>query len=296
VAGLGRFASPLAVRLTNSLNSTLTNTNNAACQRRRDNTSTAAPKPSSRKMPGLNTSQKISQNRTHSGCLTATSCSNRKQDESAACSHPQPRRKPSHIAAYTVAAATAEATALRTDATTFTPTSSPGRSRLQGHNGLMAVYVRKLFGIGKLPDDLRAQVDAEGIVYLADYVAVTRRFSGAVPGLRSAHSVASYVGSLVFTTERVLATLSSLPKLAGRAVDVRWDEPRDGAANAEISPTGLQVDLDIGDVDPRFSGHLSLHYKATISGDVLTGLPRRTLTFAVPPEFVLRAVGVPYRP
>jgi hypothetical protein len=160
----------------------------------------------------------------------------------------------------------------------------------------MAVYVRKLFGIGKLPDDLRAQVDAEGIVYLADYVAVTRRFSGAVPGLRSAHSVASYVGSLVFTTERVLATLSSLPKLAGRAVDVRWDEPRDGAANAEISPTGLQVDLDIGDVDPRFSGHLSLHYKATISGDVLTGLPRRTLTFAVPPEFVLRAVGVPYRP
>jgi hypothetical protein len=160
----------------------------------------------------------------------------------------------------------------------------------------MAVYVRKLFGIGKLPDDLRAQVDAEGIVYLADYVAVTRRFSGAVPGLRSAHSVASYVGSLVFTTERVLATLSSLPKLAGRAVDVRWDKSQDGAANAEISPTGLQVDLDIGEVDPRFSGHLALHYKAIIPGDVLTGLPRRKLTFAVPPEFVLRAVGVPYRP
>jgi hypothetical protein len=160
----------------------------------------------------------------------------------------------------------------------------------------MAVYVRKLFGIGKLPDDLRAQVDAEGIVYLADYVAVTRRFTGAVPGLRSTHSVASYVGSLVFTRERVLATLSSLPRLAGRTVDVRWDAPQDGAANAEISSTGLQVDLDIGVVDLRFSGHLSLHYKATIPGDVLTGLPRRELTFTVPPEFVLRAVGVPYRP
>ena len=160
----------------------------------------------------------------------------------------------------------------------------------------MAVYVRRLFGIGKLPDDLRAQVDAEGIVYLADYVAVTRRFSGAVPGLRSAHSVASYVGSLVFTSERVLATRSSLPKLAGRAVDVRWDEPQNGAANAEISPTGLQVDLDVGGVDPRFTGHLSLRYKAGIPGDVLTGLPRRKLTFQVPPEFVLRAVSVPYRP
>lgn len=160
----------------------------------------------------------------------------------------------------------------------------------------MAVFVRRLFGIGKLPDDLRAEVDAEGVIYLADYVPVTRRFSGAIPGLRSAHSVASYVGSLVFTAERVLATLSSLPKLAGPTVDVRWDEPQGGAASTEISPTGLEVDLDVGDVDPRFSGHLSLHYKATIPGDVLTGLPRRSMTFDVPPEYVFRAVGVTYRP
>jgi hypothetical protein len=160
----------------------------------------------------------------------------------------------------------------------------------------MAVYVRRLFGIGKLPDDLRAEADAEGVIYLADYVAVTRRFSGAVPGLRSARSVAGYVGSLVFTSERVLATLSSLPKLAGLTVDVRWDTLQAGAATAEISATGLQVDLDVGDVDPKFSGHLSLHYKATIPGDVLTGLPRRSLNFDVPPEYVLRAVGVTYRP
>ena len=79
----------------------------------------------------------------------------------------------------------------------------------------MPVFVRRLFGIGKLPADVRAEVEAEGVIYLADYVPVTRRFSGAIPGLRSAHSVASYVGSLVFTSQRVLATLSSLPKLAG---------------------------------------------------------------------------------
>lgn len=45
----------------------------------------------------------------------------------------------------------------------------------------MAVFVRKLFGIGKLPADLRAQVEAEGLIYLAEYVAVTRRFSGVIP-------------------------------------------------------------------------------------------------------------------
>jgi hypothetical protein len=160
----------------------------------------------------------------------------------------------------------------------------------------MSVFVRRLFGIGKLPADLRAQVDAEGVIYLADYVAVTRRFSGAVPGLRSPHSVASYVGSLVFTSQRVLTTLSSLPKIAGCTVDARWDAPQIGAASAQISATGLQVDLDLAAVDQRFSGELSLHYKVHIPADVLSQLPLRSLAFDVPPEYVFRAVGVAYRP
>ncbi|BBZ10979.1 hypothetical protein [Mycobacterium branderi] len=160
----------------------------------------------------------------------------------------------------------------------------------------MAVIVRRLFGIGKLPADVRAQVEAEGLLYLADYVAVTRRFSGAIPGLRSAHSVASYVGSLVLTSQRVLATLSSLPKLAGPTVDVRWDAPQTGPATAQLASTGLEVELDVGRVDPAFHGHLSLHYKTAIPGDVLTGLPRQSLAFDMPPEYIFRAVGVTYRP
>ena len=160
----------------------------------------------------------------------------------------------------------------------------------------MAVFVRRLFGIGKLPDDLHAQVEAEGLIYLADYVAVTRRFSGVIPGVRLPHSVASYSGSLVFTSERALATLSMLPKLAGPTVNVSWDAPQTGAAKVEISSTGLQVDVDVAQVDEKFSGELSLHYKATIPADVLGGLPRRSLAFHMPPEYVFRAVGVTYSP
>jgi hypothetical protein len=160
----------------------------------------------------------------------------------------------------------------------------------------MAVFVRKLFGIGKLPDDLRAQVEAEGLIYLADYVAVTRRFSGAIPGMRASGSIASYAGSLAFTSQRVLATLSVVPKLAGRAVDVRWDDAQAGPAKAEISATGLQVDLELADVDPKFEGQLSLHYKAALDDDVLARLPRRSLAFEVPPEYVFRAVGVSFSP
>ncbi len=160
----------------------------------------------------------------------------------------------------------------------------------------MAVFLRKLLRIGRLPDELRAEVQAEGILHLAEYVPVTRRFTGAIPGHRASGSVASYVGSLVLTDQRLLATLSTVPKLAGRTADQRWDDPQTGAVTAELSGSGLTLDVDVAAVDPRFSGHLSLHYKDAIPEDVLARLPRRALAFDVPPEYVFRAVGVPYHP
>ena len=160
----------------------------------------------------------------------------------------------------------------------------------------MAVFLRKLLHIGKLPDDLRAQAETEGVLHLAEYVPVTRRFSGSIPGTRSAGSVASYVGALVLTNERVLGTLSTVPKLAGRTIDQRWDAPQTGAVKAQIKDAGLHLDVDVAEVDPRCHGHLSLHYKHRVPADVLTRLPRTSLAFDVPPEYVFRAVGVPYHP
>ena len=160
----------------------------------------------------------------------------------------------------------------------------------------MAVFLRKLLGIGKLPDELRTEVEAEGIIHIAEYVPVTRRFSGRVPGKRSAGSIASYVGSLVLTNQRVLATLSSVPKLAGRTIDLRWDAPQTGAVKAQLSETGLVLDTNVAEVDPRCTGQLSLHYKDALPEDILMRLPRRSLAFDVPPEYVFRAVGVPYHP
>jgi hypothetical protein len=160
----------------------------------------------------------------------------------------------------------------------------------------MAVFLRKLLGIGKLPDELRAEVQAEGVMHVSEYVSVTRRFSGRVPGKRSAGSIASYVGSLVLTNQRVVATLSSVPKLAGRTIDQRWDAPQEGAVKAELSHSGLVLDVNVADVDPRCSGHLSLHYKDELPEALLMHLPRRSLAFDVPPEYIFRAVGVPYHP
>ncbi|MGV0790637.1 hypothetical protein [Mycolicibacterium sp. XJ1819] len=160
----------------------------------------------------------------------------------------------------------------------------------------MAVILRRLLRIGALPKDLRAEVEAEGVLFLAEYVAVTRRFSGKIPGKRARGDVASYVGSVVFTNRRALATLSTVPKLAGRTVDQRWDAPQSGTVTAELSETGLGLDVDLQAVDERFEGQLSLQYKVAVPADVLARLPQRSLAFDVPPEYVFRAVGVPYHP
>jgi hypothetical protein len=160
----------------------------------------------------------------------------------------------------------------------------------------VAIFLRRLFGIGKLPREMREQFDSEGIIYLAEYVPVSRRFTGKVPGLRASGSFASYVGSLAFTSQRAVATLSSVPKVAGRTMDVRWNDPQQGAVKVEISSSGASLDVDVASVDPHFSGQLSLTYKVDIPEDVLTRIPTNKLAFDVPPEYVYRAVGVPHNP
>jgi hypothetical protein len=157
----------------------------------------------------------------------------------------------------------------------------------------VAVILRRMLRIGKLPAAMRAEVESEGILYLAEFVPVTFRFSGSVPGFVAKGNIRSYAGALVLTSQRVLGTLSTVPKLAGRAVDQRWDAAHEGPVKAEFSDGGLALNVDVNQVDPAFSGRLSVRYKTAIPEAVLATIPRRSMAFGVPREWVLRAVGVP---
>lgn len=158
----------------------------------------------------------------------------------------------------------------------------------------MAVFLRKMLGIGSLPDDMRAQIDAEGVLHLAEFVPVTYRFSGKVPGKVAKGNLSSYVGALALTQQRVLGTLSSVPKKAGRSVDHRWNAPAGSMVEATLDETGLLLDVpDISVVDPAFTGSVSLHYKSPLSAELLADLPERSFTFDVPPKFVYSVCGVP---
>ena len=143
---------------------------------------------------------------------------------------------------------------------------------------------------------MRAQIEAEGVLHVAEFVPVTFRFSGKVPGKVAKGNLSSYVGALALTSQRVLGTLSSVPKKAGRSVDHQWNSPAGSMVHATFDESGLLLSApDISVIDPCFSGSVSLHYKAPLSADVLGRLPEQSFTFDVPAKFVYSVCGVPVR-
>jgi hypothetical protein len=141
----------------------------------------------------------------------------------------------------------------------------------------------KLFEIGKLPDEMRAVVDKEGALHVYEGVPVAYEFSGKLPGLVvDGTNTRSYSGALALTKRRLLATLSVVPKLAGRATDHEWGATETGPFKVTIDERGVLVKVDLGEVDAEWSGHLSLHYELTFSPEELRACPRRLSRGACP--------------
>ncbi len=156
---------------------------------------------------------------------------------------------------------------------------------------IFSVFTR----VGRLPAPMRANLEHEGIISVAERIRVRQRFSGSVPGLVSGWSANRNMGLMVFTRARIYALLPTVPRLKGPAIDLRWDAPDEGPAAVTISEAGLQMHLEVNQVDPRFHGQLSLDFRTPLSEDVLAALPRRSLHFVVTPEYVFHMLGVRVR-
>jgi len=152
-------------------------------------------------------------------------------------------------------------------------------------------FLRNLSQLSNVPAELREQLEAEGLIFLAHKVGVVRRFSGHVPGVFSASGVSRYTGAFAFSAARIVATFPARGDSGLRSIDCSWDTNR-GPATATITEKGLQIEINLHGVDPAFSGSMKLHYKKTIPDDVLAALPVTALRFPVEPVFVYRAAGV----
>ncbi len=156
-------------------------------------------------------------------------------------------------------------------------------------------FLRNWSEIGKLPAELREELEAEGAIFTAGKVGVVRHFSGHVPGVHSAAGVSRFSGGFGFSAARVVATFPACGDAKLRSIDCPWDSDK-GPARATITEKGLQIEIDLHGVDPAFSGSMRLNYKKQIPGDVLEKLPTTSLRFRVESVFVYRAAGVRPKP
>ncbi len=155
----------------------------------------------------------------------------------------------------------------------------------------MVGFLRVLSEIGKLPAELRGQLEAEGVIFSAGMVGVVRHFSGHVPGVYSSSGVSRYYGGFGFSNARIVATFPARGDADLRSIDCSWDT-NEGPGRATVTDKGLQIEIDLQAVDPAFSGSMKLNYKKKIPDDVLQKLPTTALRFPVDPVFVYRAAGV----
>lgn len=138
---------------------------------------------------------------------------------------------------------------------------------------------------------LREQLDAEGIIFMAARVRVSRSFSGHVPDVYSPAGVARYRGMFAFSEDRIVATFPTGDDPFLRAIDCAWN-PEPGPAIATISSDGLVIEIELGEVDHVFSGTMKLVYRHEVPDAVLQTLPATTVKYRLEPMFVYRAAGV----
>ena len=90
------------------------------------------------------------------------------------------------------------------------------------------VHLRRVHQTGRLPAPLRAQLEPEGTIHVAERVRVRQQFSGSIPGMVSGWGVNRHLGLMVLTRERLFALLPSIPRLKGPAIDAWWDAEQHG--------------------------------------------------------------------
>jgi hypothetical protein len=160
-----------------------------------------------------------------------------------------------------------------------------------GYGSAVFGFLTNMSQLGKLPLELREQLDAEGVIFLVNKCGVVRHFSGHVPGVHSSTGVARYSGGFGFSAARIVATFPTGADNNLRSIDSHWDTDR-GPGRATITEKGLTIEIDLRAVDHAFSGTMKLNYKSKIPAEVLEQLPVLKLRFPVTPNFVYRAAGV----
>lgn len=115
----------------------------------------------------------------------------------------------------------------------------------------------RLFKPGLMPEDVKAVLEAEGIMFFAEQVRMTiiyRNFRA--PGRRYGHKRAGATGSLALTSKRVAGLAYSK-----WIIHVPFDDPKFKALEFSVEKNKyLSASFDPSVFDPAQSGHIEVRY------------------------------------
>jgi hypothetical protein len=144
----------------------------------------------------------------------------------------------------------------------------------------------KLFGVGKLPQAIRDEIEDEAVLFETEGIRVTVHRSGRVPGARDARGVSAGIGGFAVTDRRVIGSSGR-----GKLVDVPYEAATGGPATLTLDPKGLHVRFDLDRVHPACHGEMRIEFRQALTGEQLAAFPARELSFGVDPQKVVRLFG-----
>lgn len=155
-----------------------------------------------------------------------------------------------------------------------------------------------LFGLGRMPEPVRAEVLAAKPVVFAEGLGGWLRPRGGMPGGIRMHSISSVHGGLAFTETRLVVTVGKhVP------VDLAFADVVEGAAaTITLSDTGLRLEVDMARAVRGARGTLQLDFKHPMGPQELGRLPATRFGFRMDENAAARlflkyrwAPGTPWR-
>lgn len=136
----------------------------------------------------------------------------------------------------------------------------------------MNVLLRLLIGTGQLPEDVRSELEAEGVVVLAECLSgsLTLR-SYRAPGRRAGWKRSAVSGAVVVTQRRLVVWVGG-----SRNIDVPLDDPRRAAVSVEAEgPDRVRFAYDAGAFHDDRSGQVEVRLRTPEAARIVEALRPR---------------------
>ncbi|WP_432845740.1 hypothetical protein ACQPXB_33830 [Amycolatopsis sp. CA-161197] len=126
----------------------------------------------------------------------------------------------------------------------------------------MNFFARALLGSGRLPGAVRAEVQGEGVVYLAEGLTGSVRYHGyRAPGVWRFGAVDSTAGALVVTRRRLLVWLTG-GEQKGRHLDVPLREGRPFGVTVRVGERRLVLGYEPATFHADRSGRVEVRFRS----------------------------------